>query len=661
MFDKDNKFGFINNNNNNENLNNTDIKKYVDDKVTIKILPVDYNKNCVTNVIDLEPHSIYMSPNDAKFLYLAYEKLSGTLVGFCFSAKPHGRFIYTGDKDDTKIEIMIEGSCYTVYFKTDTVDAHVEKTVFYLTKNNTTKFMPTNDYEPATKKYVDDNIPLTEDNDKYIFKKTITKTINFNDTDIITNTGNFPSVIKNLEITNELSGKEILSVKIESDNGITCINNIKEYYLNGATLIINDSTTKDTNGKAIQFMITFNRKAINDNNVIQYEENKDYCTFTIRSKESGKHPLNDYNRSKIWTVTFTYYEDNPNYYTVLYNLPTNIENGSSKDSIQQTGNMSTGVFALGNKNNGKGYLLGASNSSENTSCIFGKGNKGIGTTPGYIIGEGNASHGTGGGFTFGSSNTVEGTTIAVGRKLNTNAPKDSNRGAMIIGQGGTLADDTRFAISTSNTNCTETRYPFEAKEDGSTYLRGKNVLLETEGDILEDKAIVNKKYVDDNILLEQLPILRMDETNKRIYINCNNMGTYKKYFVPNKYANVYSFSFIYTNDDNSETEIALIGGAMTRDDFVLCARNTNTLFILILGGTDKYTYTKSTKVLEKGLFSYLKIGNTQEYTPTTDYNPATKKYVDDKVSNLPQFSFNEAGELIVTINGVSKTFVPKDN
>lgn len=168
-----------------------------------------------------------------------------------------------------------------------------------------------------------------------------------------------------------------------------------------------------------------------------------------------------------------------------------------------------------------------------------------------------------------------------------------------------------------------------------------------------------KKYVDDNILLEQLPILRIDETNKRIYVNCNNMGTYKKYFVPNKYANVYGFSFIYTNEDGSEKEIALVGGAITRDDFILCARNTDTLFILILGGTDKYTYTKSTKTLEKSLYGYLKIGNTQEYAPTENYNPATKKYVDDKVASLPQLSFNEAGELVVTINGVSKTFVPK--
>lgn len=51
---------------------------------------------------------------------------------------------------------------------------------------------------------------------------------------------------------------------------------------------------------------------------------------------------------------------------------------------------------------------------------------------------------------------------------------------------------------------------------------------------------------------------------------------------------------------------------------------------------------------------------TQEGTPIDNNDLATKKYVDDKVASLPQLSFNEAGELIVTINGVSKTFVPKN-
>jgi hypothetical protein len=183
---------------------------------------------------------------------------------------------------------------------------------------------------------------------------------------------------------------------------------------------------------------------------------------------------------------------------------------------------------------------------------------------------------------------------------------------------------------------------------GNAWYSGK---LSQEGTPTEDKDLVTKKYVDDNILLEQLPILRMDETNKCIYVNCNNMGTYKKYFVPNKYANVYGFSFIYTNEDSSETEIALVGGAMTRDDFILCARNTDTLFILILGGANKYTYTKSTKTLEKSLYGYLKIGNTQEYTPTNDYNPATKKYVDD--NRIGYIKSETIGETIDTSTMVS--------
>ena len=145
----------------------------------------------------------------------------------------------------------------------------------------------------------------------------------------------------------------------------------------------------------------------------------------------------------------------------------------------------------------------------------------------------------------------------------------------------------------------------------------------------EDYNPATKKYVDDKAIVEQIPILRVDEDNKIIYVNCNEMGTYKKYFLPNKYANVYSFPFIYTNDDNTETEIVRVGGALTKDDFVLCSKNTSSQLVLVLGNHDKYTYTKSTKAITKGIYGYLAIGNTLEYTPTHDYHPSTKKYVDD--------------------------------
>ena len=49
----------------------------------------------------------------------------------------------------------------------------------------------------------------------------------------------------------------------------------------------------------------------------------------------------------------------------------------------------------------------------------------------------------------------------------------------------------------------------------------------------------------------------------------------------------------------------------------------------------------------------------QEGTPTENKDLTTKKYVDDKVSSLPQFSFNENGELVVKIGDTTKIFVPK--
>lgn len=88
-----------------------------------------------------------------------------------------------------------------------------------------------------------------------------------------------------------------------------------------------------------------------------------------------------------------------------------------------------------------------------------------------------------------------------------------------------------------------------------------------------------------------------------------------------------------------------------------------TIQLSIPKGNNKQEFIDKIKNLKLTLSvirtDFLNLNNETIYTPTTDYNPATKKYVDDKVASLPQLSFNEAGELVVTINGVSKTFVPK--
>lgn len=241
------------------NENVTATKKYVDNKVTVKILPVDYNKNCATNVADLEPHSIYMSPNDAKFLYLGYEKLDGSFSGLFLSGNPHGKFIYTGAKDDTKIEVMLEGICHTAYFKTDTVDPHTEKTVFYLTKNNTTEFTPSNDYEPATKKYVDDN------RIGYIKSETVGETI---DTSTMINSFNNNSYIyESNNVTYLEMGKEYHVIVNGVRYRALCINNMPGNDQIYESIIV----TGDGFSISIMNKMGYNTKYYTDNTKCAYE------------------------------------------------------------------------------------------------------------------------------------------------------------------------------------------------------------------------------------------------------------------------------------------------------------------------------------------------------------------------------------------------------
>lgn len=152
-------------------------KKYVDDKVVskytqledrpIEILPYTEKLNnitnttqkiCAVNVADLKANTTYMCPNNCGRLGLKYTKLDNTEISFYLSYNTNNLIIQTGYKDDKKIEILIDGVVHTVTFKTATEEPKVEKTVRYLTDKNTVEFTPTSDYQPSTKKYVDDTV-----------------------------------------------------------------------------------------------------------------------------------------------------------------------------------------------------------------------------------------------------------------------------------------------------------------------------------------------------------------------------------------------------------------------------------------------------------------------------------------------------------------------
>lgn len=450
--------------------------------------------------------------------------------------------------------------------------------------------------------------------------------------------------IKNQDIPHTISSKVLVTVpasdiklgKINNINNIS-INKDKRYYIEflGSKKLCSVMMSKET-GDSIVCSI--------DDYVIQvFNQLTDLALF-IRNTNTEDTPI---------STDLVIYEEEVKYLDSKY-LENNLV-AQNSISLGRTGEIGMASVAIGvgveASSNGSFAQGGGTKALNNSAHAEGDSS----TASGY------ASHAEGSTTTAsGASSHAEGDyTTASGASSHAEGygSKASSQFQHVQGKYNIEDKNRKYAHIVGNGTGDAKRSNAHTLDwQGNGWYAGK---LSQQGTPTQDTDLTTKKYVDDNILIEQIPILRIDEANKRIYVNCNNMGTYKKYFIPNKYANVYGFSFIYTNEDSSETEIALVGGAMTRDDFILCARNTNTLFILILDGTDKYRYTKSTKTLEKGLYRYLKIGNTQEYTPTENYHPATKKYVDDKVASSPQLSFNESGELVVTINGVSKTFVPK--
>lgn len=602
------------------NENVTATKKYVDDNTVIHPLPIYKMAEAPTmitytvNIMDLKKLTTYGAIRDINstkyqryhFIYPCDDGTNKTIVNTGDDINDTTFRVYHYDNSSTLTFNNVRYSIDYTKHSTSTDIIVTEYIQNYLGIYNTREYTPTEDYHPATKKYVDDN-----------------------------------------KITYTVSSKVLATVPasdIKIDESITVsnvsINGDRRYYIEflGSKKLCSLSINEEM-GNAITCSIN------------------NYTIEVFNDLSNISMSVSKINKDDTTATTFTnlvIYEEEVKYLDNKY-LETDLTLQNSI-SLGRIGDIGTGSSAIGYDVEASGYASHAEGSGTIASgeCSHAEGN---GTKASGMFSHAEGSTTTASGV---SSHAEGDYTTASGDCSHAEGygTKASSHFQHVQGKYNIEDKDRKYAHIVGNGAGDAKRSNAHALDwKGNGWYAGK---LSQEGTPTDDKDLATKKYVDDNILLEQLPILRIDETNKRIYINCNNMGTYKKYFVPNKYANVYGFSFIYTNEDSSETEIALVGGAMTRDDFILCARNTNTLFILILGGTDKYTYTKSTKTLEKGLYGYLKIGNTQEYTPTNEYNPATKKYVDDKVTSLPQLSFNEAGELVVTINGVSKTFVPKN-
>ena len=186
---------------------------------------------------------------------------------------------------------------------------------------------------------------------------------------------------------------------------------------------------------------------------------------------------------------------------------------------------------------------------------------------------------------------------------------------------------------------------------GNGWYAGK---LSQEGTPTEDKDLVTKKYIDDSGYINEIKILPVEYDNGKI-VNVKNLEAHSTYICPND---------VDLLDLEYEKESKLVAFLITpnKEQLIYVGNKTDKQIELMVGINSYVIHFKTETQagsMEKNVH-YLTPNNNIAFTPTKDYNPVHKKYVDDKVSNLPQFSFNENGELVVKIGDITKIFVPKE-
>lgn len=197
-------------------------------------------------------------------------------------------------------------------------------------------------------------------------------------------------------------------------------------------------------------------------------------------------------------VKIKFYDISTKYAGDLYDIPYYLLNGEKSGSLQSYRSTVNGVFSQS-----IGYL---NTVNGDYSTAIGQLNK-INTYNSMAYGYKNNLTG-GNVIAIGTNNNIGNfDSIALGRDLTIEGLNRETAGNMILGKGGTLANDSLFAISTSLNNPNNggetlfdtVRYPFEVKKDNTVYLRASNLILETDNVPSEDKHLITKKYVDDKV------------------------------------------------------------------------------------------------------------------------------------------------------------------
>ena len=350
------------------------------------------------------------------------------------------------------------------------------------------------------KNYVDRSFP---DGDKYINERFVEKDIDTKTPEYQTSTSNGNlQYIYNFDISNKhsdtMAAKYELIMNNTNDKYTSTIKSIDNYETGTLAISLTEMFIYDnsTNKEIGMVYVGLRAKKIVDAEGKLQTTTQLYDSAFIQFARSTTQMSNDINNVFLngFKLKVTFYDISNNYAGDMYHIPYNLKNGSGSTLYQETCEVKsdvTNATVLGYKsvsNTGNSVNVGYRCTANGTGIIVGADST-INSNASYLFGTGS------------TINRMYG--MAVGIGLNVPAA-NSNKGSMIIGVGGTLATDSSFAISTAkikknSSDCTDIRYPFEVKTNNDVYLRGSNLILETDNEPTANNHLINKKYVDDKV------------------------------------------------------------------------------------------------------------------------------------------------------------------
>lgn len=174
----------------------------------------------------------------------------------------------------------------------------------------------------------------------------------------------------------------------------------------------------------------------------------------------------------------------------------------------------------------------------------------------------------------------------------------------------------------------------EAKQDASNLV---TEITSESTDIQYPSATAVKDYFDNNTVLKTAPIYSVEETDYTYIqrINLLDLESRVLYAIKVPDTNKTFLSQLIVPCEDGTQRVVVYASNM----FYINHHNGNSANLYI---NDSYYYyyidysdiSTADNVVVTKVFEYLPCGNNDEYTPTTDYSPATKKYVDDAVSAI---------------------------